>query len=188
MSSGGGSGISTGPLMGIPAGGGSGGFSSFPMPDFSSFFNSLNSYWSGMAIFGGEMKKDFVGDRLPKNGFLYPPTDSPWAPGGTTYETKFSRGLNLFKAESDVFSTSLELVGAVDDYYASKSDPTVVLMTVRLFSIDTINVWGYYLVTSYEDIIVNSPKQLDSANNINKDFKTDRKLWLDHLNSLKRKR
>jgi RHS repeat-associated protein len=90
-------------------------------PDISSWFRAYNDRSSGYIVYGGEMKSDFIGDNVGKDGVVYGMTDSPWSPGADVNSAKFGQNLKDFKLFSDLFSTQLELAGTLRDYKGSKT-------------------------------------------------------------------
>lgn len=64
---------------------------------------------SGWIFIDGEMKSDFVGGTLGKDGELYRFMETPIGPTGDVHDVKFSRTLKDLKLGSDIINNRLEL-------------------------------------------------------------------------------
>jgi uncharacterized protein RhaS with RHS repeats len=126
-------------------------------PDISSWLRAFNDRSSGYIIHGGEMKSDFIGDKVGKNGVLYGMTDSPWSPDADVNFVKFGQNLRDFKALSDLFSTQMEITGVVKDYKS-----TTISETKR----DSITESFMVHMRDGLQIRADSPKQRDSLSKL----------------------
>jgi RHS repeat-associated protein len=122
----------------------------------SSLFNWFSDNQSGYVFNDGEMKSDFIGDKIGKDGVLYGVTQNPWSPGTEVNNFNPIPLLKDAKTFSDLFSTQLEIAGTLKDARNTTSSETKRDSITESFM---VNMKGDLQIRA------DSPKQRDSLIN-----------------------